>query len=79
MLIIARRIGESFTIGDDIEVKIMNASHSRVVVAIAAPRALKIRRVNSGAGARSQDDAAEPEQRAANETIRQRRFKAAAR
>jgi sRNA-binding carbon storage regulator CsrA len=73
MLLIARRIGESIQIGPDIEVKILHASRSRVMVAVAAPRELKIWRVQPGSEA---DRAGEAHERAANETIR-RRFKMA--
>lgn len=79
MLLIARRIGESIRIGEDIEVKIIGASRSRVVVAIAAPRSLKILRVSGGAEVKPRGAGSEPAPRAANETIRQRRFKVASR
>jgi carbon storage regulator CsrA len=72
MLLIARRIGESIQIGPDIEIKIVHASRSRVMVAVAAPRSLKIWRTSSqGEKAAKATDVPE---RAANETIR-RRFK----
>ena len=76
MLLIARRIGESIQIGPDIEVKIVHASRSRVMVAVAAPRDLKIWRKQGGDEKTSAAGADAPE-RAANETIRQRRMKLA--
>lgn len=79
LLTMARRTGESIQIGPDIEVKIVHASKSRVMVAIAAPRALKILRIDaSGAGKGPRGDP-EPPERAANDTIRQRRFQVASR
>ena len=42
MLLIARRPGESILVGPEIEVKIVHASRSRVMVAVIAPRELKI-------------------------------------
>lgn len=74
MLVIARRIGEAIRIGPDIEVKFVHAGRSRVMVAIAAPRALKIHRK----GIRADTQPESPE-RAANETIRQRRVKVSSR
>lgn len=73
MLLIARRIGESIRIGPDIEIKIVHASRSRVMVAVAAPRDLKIWRT---AGNDQKKPAVETDgpERAANEAIR-RRFK----
>jgi len=79
MLLIARRIGESFQIGPDIEVKIVHASSSRVMVAIAAPRALRILRINANAAGKAPRGDPQPPEREANETIRQRRFKVASR
>lgn len=73
MLLIARRIGESIQIGPDIEIKIVHASRSRVMVAVAAPRDLKIWRTG-GNDAKKPAVGADAPERAANETIR-RRFK----
>jgi carbon storage regulator CsrA len=56
MLLIARRIGESIRIGPDIEVKIVRAGRSRVLIAVDAPRALKVLRVEPAA-----DDGSETE------------------
>lgn len=44
MLIIARRAGESIWIGDDIEIKIVDLSPSRVKVGLDVPRRLEITR-----------------------------------
>ncbi len=73
MLLIARRIGESIQIGPDIEIKIVHASRSRVMVAVAAPRDLKIWRTCAHSAKKPAEEIPTPE-RAANETIR-RRFK----
>lgn len=77
--ILAQGIGESIQIGEDVELKILGASPSRVMVGIAAPRALKILRI---AASPTDDAHAEPQltgKRAANETIRQRRPKVTSR
>lgn len=74
MLVIARRTGEAIQIGPDIEIKIVRSSRSRVIVAIAAPRELKILRVDAEAEDKRLGETAEPTERAANETIRQRRY-----
>jgi carbon storage regulator CsrA len=77
MLLIARRIGESIQIGPDIEVKIVHASRSRVMVAVAAPRDLKIWRKQGSSDDKTTAGSPEAQERAANETIRQRRVKLA--
>lgn len=77
MLVIARRTGEAIQIGPDIEIKIVRSSRSRVIVAIAAPRELKILRID--AEDKRLGEAAELTERAANETIRQRRYRLASR
>jgi carbon storage regulator len=46
MLILARKVGESIRIGDDIEVRIIGCSGLRAQLAIKAPTALKIWRVD---------------------------------
>ena len=74
MLVIARRIGEAIRIGPDIEVKFVETGRTRVMVAIAAPRALKIQ--HKGASDNAQP---EPPEKAANETLRQRRVRLASR
>jgi carbon storage regulator len=45
MLVISRKPGERVHIGDDIQVAILEISGSRVVIGIAAPREIAIRRV----------------------------------
>ncbi len=42
MLILSRKSGESFLIGDDIEIFILNAQNDRVKVGINAPEHIKI-------------------------------------
>jgi len=44
VLIIGRRIGESIFLGPDVEVRIIELSHSRVTIGIVAPRQLSIMR-----------------------------------
>lgn len=44
MLIIGRRAGESIWIGDEIEIKVVDVSPSRVSLGMDAPRQLRIRR-----------------------------------
>jgi len=45
MLVISRKPGERVHIGEDIQIAILEISGSRVVVGIAAPREIPIRRV----------------------------------
>ncbi|MEI8297045.1 MAG: carbon storage regulator [Pseudomonadota bacterium] len=45
MLVISRKPGERVHIGDEIQVAILEISGSRVVIGIAAPREIAIRRV----------------------------------
>lgn len=79
MLLIARRIGESVRIGEDVEAKIVSASRWRVVVEICAPPSLRILGLNAGEDVKPRGAGPEPALRAANETIRQRRFNVAPR
>ena len=44
MLIIARRVGETIYLGDDVEIRIMDLSPSRVKIGIVAPKQLSILR-----------------------------------
>ncbi len=44
MLIIGRRVGETIHLGDDVEIRIMDLSPSRVKIGIVAPRELGILR-----------------------------------
>jgi carbon storage regulator CsrA len=46
MITLARRLGDSIRIGNDIEVRIIRCTGSRVQLAIKAPSALKIWRVD---------------------------------
>jgi len=45
MLVITRRAGEGILIGEDIELQVIELSHSRVKLGIAAPRRLHILRM----------------------------------
>ena len=45
MLLVARRVGEALRIGTNIEVKVVAATRSRVMLAVTAPRELTIRRI----------------------------------
>jgi carbon storage regulator CsrA len=64
MLVIARRIGESFRIGAEVEVKIVRASRSRVLIAIEAPRSIRVLRVEKPAESASPPDVRAPTVRA---------------
>lgn len=44
MLVISRRIGESFLIGDDIEATVVDITGEKVVLGISAPREVSISR-----------------------------------
>lgn len=44
MLIIGRRVGETIYLGEDVEIRIMDLSPSRVKIGIVAPRELAILR-----------------------------------
>ena len=44
MLIIGRRVGETIFLGDDVEIRIMDLTPSRVKIGIVAPRELGILR-----------------------------------
>ena len=44
MLILTRKIGESFLIGNDIEIKVTDVSGDKIRIGIDAPSALKILR-----------------------------------
>ncbi len=44
MLVLARRPGESITIGDDIKVTILSSTNSQVRVGISAPRHIQVLR-----------------------------------
>ena len=45
MLVISRRIGESFVIGDDIEATVVDIIGEKVVLGISAPREVPITRI----------------------------------
>jgi len=44
MLVLTRKVGESFIIGDDIEVVVLKIEGSEVKIGISAPRCVKIYR-----------------------------------
>jgi carbon storage regulator len=44
MLVIRRRAGQSIRIGDDIEIVVAEISHTRVTIAIRAPREVSVAR-----------------------------------
>lgn len=44
MLILARRAGESFFIGDDVEIRVVDITPSRVKIGVLAPRQLAVLR-----------------------------------
>jgi carbon storage regulator len=58
MLLVARRVGEAVRIGADIEVKVVAATRSRVMLAVSAPRELEIRRIYGKADDKSRAESA---------------------
>ncbi len=44
MLILARKVGETITIGDDVQVQVLSVKGGQVRVGIAAPRSIKVNR-----------------------------------
>ncbi|MDR2932056.1 MAG: carbon storage regulator [Oscillospiraceae bacterium] len=50
MLVISRRIGESFLIGDDIEATVIDITGEKVVLGIAAPKSMLIARTDMNDG-----------------------------
>lgn len=44
MLVLSRKLGESITIGDEIEVKVIAIEGDRVKLGIIAPKSLKVHR-----------------------------------
>ena len=47
MLVISRKIGESFVIGDDIEVTVLDITGDKVVLGIVAPKDIPITRLSA--------------------------------
>lgn len=45
MLVISRRIGESFFIGDDMEVVVVDITGNKVVLGVEAPQHIPIQRI----------------------------------
>ncbi len=74
MLIIARRPGESIWIGDDIEIKIVDLSPSRVKVGLAVPRRLGITRGEMKEAAAHNRVASATEATAAEKLLQEFRF-----
>ncbi len=50
MLVISRRIGESFVIGDDITATVVDITGEKVVLGLDAPKSVQIVRVEPPAG-----------------------------
>jgi carbon storage regulator len=50
MLVISRRIGESFVIGDDITATVVDITGEKVVLGLEAPKSVPIVRVEPAAG-----------------------------
>ena len=44
MLILTRRVGETITIGDDVEVKVLGVKGNQVRIGVAAPREVSVHR-----------------------------------
>jgi carbon storage regulator len=65
MLILARRAGESIFLGDDIEIRIVDVSSSRVTLGVSAPRQLTILRGEMKQAAEQNRQAAHPASRGA--------------
>jgi carbon storage regulator len=74
MLILARRAGESIWIGDDIEIKIVDLSPSRVKVGLEVPRRLGITRGEVKEAAAHNRVASATEARAAEKLVNDFRF-----
>lgn len=47
MLVISRRIGESFVLGDDMEVMVIDITGEKVVLGVAAPPSVPIARTDA--------------------------------
>ena len=45
MLVISRRIGESFFIGDDMEVTVVDITGSKVILGVQAPKEIPVERL----------------------------------
>jgi carbon storage regulator len=44
MLILTRRVGETITIGDDVEVKVLGVKGNQVRIGVAAPKEVSVHR-----------------------------------
>lgn len=44
MLVLRRQVGESFRVGDDVEVRVLSVSRGQVKIGIIAPRSVEIYR-----------------------------------
>ncbi len=60
MLILARRAGESFFIGDDVEIRIVDVTPSRVKIGVVAPRSVEVTRGEIRKTAEQNVQAAQP-------------------
>ena len=58
MLVIRRRAGESFRIGEEIEIQILESSNGQVKIGIAAPRSVPVLRTEVWVTARQNQMAA---------------------
>lgn len=58
MLILSRKIGEALTVGDDVEIKIIEVSGDKVKIGISAPSDVKILRSELRQTMESNKDAA---------------------
>jgi len=47
MLVISRRIGESFLIGDDIEATVVDITGEKVVLGLNVPKSVRVERLDS--------------------------------
>lgn len=47
MLVISRRIGETFVVGDDVEVTILDISGGKVSFGVSAPKTVEITRLDA--------------------------------
>jgi carbon storage regulator len=47
MLVISRRIGESFLIGEDMEATVIDITGNKVVLGITAPRSVEVTRLDA--------------------------------
>ena len=63
-LVLARRLGESITIGDDVQVTVVDLTSGKVRLAMSAPRAVQVLRSELSTAARDAHRDALPERAA---------------